>query len=60
MYFPEVQNANKITIDDMLRHRSGIFNITQAADFGTWIVQPQTREEILGFLKMNDAAFEPK
>lgn len=60
MYFPEVQNANKITIDDMLRHRSGIFNITQAADFGTWIVQPQTREEILGFLKMNDAAFDPK
>ncbi|HEA31391.1 MAG TPA: class A beta-lactamase-related serine hydrolase [Leeuwenhoekiella sp.] len=59
-YFPEVANAEKITIDDMLHHRSGIFNITEAVDFGTWVAEPRSREEILELLKMNEAAFEPK
>ena len=60
MYFPEVQNANKITIDDMLRHRSGIFNITESADFEVWVTKSRTREELLGLLKTNEAAFKPK
>lgn len=60
IYFPEVQNAQKITINDMLRHRSGIFNITEAQDFGNWVTKPQTRKELLGLLKTNEPAFEPK
>jgi len=59
-YFPEVANAQKITIDDMLRHRSGLFNITEAVDFGDWVTEARTREALLGLLKRNDAAFEPK
>ena len=60
MYFPEVTNAEKITIDDMLRHRSGIFNITEAADFETWVTEPRTRKELLGLLNTNEIAFQPK
>jgi CubicO group peptidase (beta-lactamase class C family) len=44
----------------MLRHRSGIFNITEASDFGDWVTEPRTREELLALLKKNNAAFEPK
>ena len=32
-FFPSVKNANSITIEQMLRHRSGIFNITDDKDY---------------------------
>src|SRR5690606_25826233 len=31
-YFPEIKNSDKITIEHLLRHRSGIFNLTSTHD----------------------------
>ncbi|MEM6738328.1 MAG: serine hydrolase, partial [Bacteroidota bacterium] len=36
-YFPEIPNANSITIAYLLRHRSGIFNFTNSKDFADWM-----------------------
>src|ERR1700744_415461 len=35
-YFPDLPNANKITIAQLLGHRSGLANFTNNTDFDTW------------------------
>ena len=59
-YFPAIQNAGKITIEDLLRHESGLANITEDKDIGTWITQPQTREKMIARFVKNGIQFEPK
>jgi hypothetical protein len=35
-YFPSVENAAKITIGNLLNHRSGIYNFTSAPDYDSY------------------------
>lgn len=35
-YFPEINNSDKITIEMMLKHRSGIANFTDIPEFSEW------------------------
>lgn len=58
-YFPELPNADKITIEQMLRHRSGLFNFTNKADYLEWAGKPLEKEEILAKVKENGTTFEP-
>ena len=61
-YFPDAQipNAEKITIDNMLYHRSGIHNIvTEECDFQNWYTTPQTEEQILERIAKAGSDFEP-
>lgn len=58
-FFPQVPNSDKITIRHLLRHQSGLFNITDDKDFRTWMKKPQTREEMLGRFIKNGILFEP-
>ncbi len=46
-YFPRVPNATRITIDNLLRHSSGLHDLTDTSDFNKWMVLPQTREMML-------------
>ncbi|KGL61904.1 serine hydrolase domain-containing protein [Polaribacter sp. Hel1_85] len=59
-YFPAIQNADKITIEDLLRHESGLANITENKDIATWITKPQTREKMIVRFVKNGIQFEPK
>lgn len=34
-FYPQFENADKITIAHLLQHRSGIYNLTNAADYAT-------------------------
>ena len=34
-FYPEIENAGKITIKHMLKHQSGIFNFTNAPDYSS-------------------------
>ncbi len=57
-FFPQVPNAGKITILQLLSHRSGIANVTR--DQATWKPgSPVTREEMLALIAKNPPAFEP-
>ena len=38
-FFPKLPNASKITIDHLLTHSSGLFNLTNAQQFGEWVCQ---------------------
>lgn len=58
-YFPEVPNANAITIEHMLYHRSGLYNLTDEKGFQKWIGQPRDRNEILGKIVKNGIIFQP-
>ncbi len=60
-YFPElvgrIENANKITLRQMLQHRSGIPNFVDHPDY--WTKPPKNKEETLGYALDLPADFEP-
>ncbi|OYU82271.1 MAG: D-alanyl-D-alanine carboxypeptidase [Flavobacterium sp. BFFFF1] len=58
-YFPEIKNAEKITIADLLGHRSGIFNFTNDPDFAIFSEIPQTRESMVKRIAAYEPVFEP-
>lgn len=58
-FYPEIPNAKKITIEHLLRHRSGIFNFTNADDYEKWMLEPFSREQLLDKIKSFEPAFEP-
>ena len=57
-YFSELPNSNLITIESLLRHRSGLYNYTNYAD-GTDITQTATREQLIDLFIENGTVFEP-
>ncbi|MFT4669812.1 MAG: D-alanyl-D-alanine carboxypeptidase [Flavobacteriaceae bacterium] len=59
-FFPSIPNAKKISIEDLMRHRSGLYNVTNDDDIRSWVVHPQTREKMLGRFVENGVDFEPK
>lgn len=57
-FFPDLPNADKIRIADMLGHRSGLANFTAPAiHFDDWKEQPQTPEQLLGFIRSQPPDF---
>jgi D-alanyl-D-alanine carboxypeptidase len=55
-FFPQIANADKITIEQMLIHRSGIHNFSLDADYQEWKITPHTKKEIL----TRFAAYKPE
>lgn len=43
-YYPEIPNADHITVENMLYHQSGLFNITEAKNYAQWMVKRQTHQ----------------
>lgn len=58
-FFPEIENAEDITITHLLQHQSGIFNFTNAPDYLSWNTQAKTREEMLEIIKKHANVFKP-
>lgn len=58
-FYPELENADEITIEHMLSHRSGLFNYTNATEFITYFNTYQTKEEMLQRLDSYPAVFSP-
>ncbi len=58
-YYPQIPNAHLITISDLLRHRSGLFNYPEAEDFDSWYSVPQSKEELLEKIISNGIISEP-
>src|SRR5919201_952825 len=57
-FFPQVPNAKKITIEQMLWHRSGIPNVRR--DQATWKPGASvTKDEILALIVKGTPEFEP-
>ena len=58
-FYPEIKNADKITIGQMLNHKSGIFNFTSDNDFEIAVLQPITKEAMVAKIASYAPAFEP-
>ena len=57
-FFPEVPNAGKITIGNMMNHRSGIHNFTNDPQYRVYMTQRKTRDEMLGIITAMKPDFE--
>ncbi len=58
-YYPDVINADKITIEIMLHHRSGINNFTDNPEFLMKVADAKDKSEIKEMIATLPADFEP-
>jgi D-alanyl-D-alanine carboxypeptidase len=59
-FFPEIPNAKKITVAQMLNHHSGIHNFTDdAQNYLSYSRRPQTHEQLLAIIGKTTPDFEP-
>ncbi|MBF9143976.1 serine hydrolase [Hymenobacter properus] len=58
-FFPQLPNAQTITIDHLLSHHSGLHNFTNDAAYKGYMTQPQTRAQMLARMADMKPDFEP-
>lgn len=58
-FYPAVPHAAQITIADLLQHRSGIHNFTDADDYAAYHTQPKTHDEIVALIVKGGSDFTP-
>ncbi|TXE07743.1 beta-lactamase family protein [Gelidibacter salicanalis] len=59
-YFPKIPNSNKITIENLLNHQSGLFNLTDDENLSDWMTEPQSRKKMIERIIAHGTVFEPK
>ena len=59
IFFPKIENANKITIKHLLLHRSGICNFTDNESYLSWNTQSKTEQEMIEIISNAGSDFEP-
>jgi CubicO group peptidase (beta-lactamase class C family) len=58
-YFPDLPNADKITIGNMLYHRSGLHDYTHDTNFEAWMDSSKTHSDLLRIIREKGSDFEP-
>ena len=59
-YYPELPNADSISIENLLTHTSGIYNYTRDGGFmNTEAIKPATEQKILALFKNKKLDFSP-
>lgn len=58
-YYPEIKNADKITIEQLLKHRSGIYNFTEKTGSDEWEQYYHSEKEFLEYIANDESDFEP-
>jgi len=58
-FYPEIPNADKITIENLLQHRTGIHNLTDEVEFAGYYTKPQTETDLINIIKKYTSDFEP-
>ncbi|MHC1737933.1 MAG: serine hydrolase domain-containing protein [Ignavibacteriaceae bacterium] len=59
LFFPQIVNSGKITIEQLLRHRSGIHNFTNDSAYVTYMDKPKIRDELLEIFSKLPSDFTP-
>ncbi|MDO4789346.1 MAG: serine hydrolase domain-containing protein [Porphyromonas sp.] len=57
-YFPNLQGASRITIEQLLRHRSGLRNYLETSGYISWKQEQHTKEQLLERIKTAGLSFE--
>ncbi len=58
-YFPNIKNADKISISNLLNHRSGIHSFTDNENYLSWNTQKKSEQELLKIIEDGGSDFEP-
>jgi len=58
-WFPQLANAQKITIGNMLDHRSGLHNFTSDTIYWRYLTRPHTEAEMTAMFAKQKSDFEP-
>lgn len=58
-FYPEIPNADKITIENLLQHRSGIHNLTDEAEFLQMYTKFHSEADLIKIIKNYKSDFEP-
>ena len=58
-FFPELDPEKTITIDHLLRHRSGLANFTDEPEYLSYMSEPKSREEMIAIIKPLGKDFAP-
>ena len=58
-FFDGFQDADSISIDRMLKHRSGLYDIVSDSNIKEWKSTEKSREEMLELIKSHDNSFTP-
>ena len=58
-WFPELPNADKITISEMLDHRSGLHNFTNDSLYAAYMGKPTTEAQMTAIFAHQKPDFEP-
>lgn len=58
-YYPNIVNADKITIEHLLNHRSGVHNITEDPAIITYYNKQTSKETLVDYISKAGSDFEP-
>lgn len=60
-YYPQIENSKKITIGNLLNHRSGIHNFTNEEHLrsDTFVTKPKSEKEMIAVISKFKSDFEP-
>ncbi|MCG6188534.1 serine hydrolase domain-containing protein [Maribellus maritimus] len=58
-FFPSIENSDKITIQHLLYHRSGIYSFTDDPEYQNWRTEPKSEKEIVGIISKGESLFLP-
>lgn len=58
-FFPQIKNADKISVHDMLSHRSGLYNFVRDTAYQRYMSAPRTKDEQLALFATYSPDFEP-
>jgi CubicO group peptidase (beta-lactamase class C family)/ketosteroid isomerase-like protein len=58
-WFPKLAGGDRITVEMLLRHRSGLGDVSQAPDFERWVRQRRTMAELQALVETLPAPSEP-
>lgn len=59
VFYPDLPNADKISIEQLLRHRSGLHNFVDDADYSDYLKEEQSRESHMKRFMAKGVDFEP-
>ena len=58
-WFPKIKKSKKITIKQLLTHRSGIHNFTENKSYSLWNTQSKTEKEMIAIIVNGGTDFKP-
>ena len=58
-FYPDLPNALEISYRNLLQHRSGLASYTDAADYPSWMAQPQSQARMLERIAKGGILFAP-